>query len=181
MANQSGANFKEPAAPAAMSSTPAAAAAPATAPAAAATDSIPPGSPLPAGTSARYSGCLASASRPGSGRRCPPATVAAPLASSLDFLQGTFEKIHLQHLLRQQALQLMDLLAQRRFLPGRQSRLRFRLRRTQLTMPQVQRSSTDPQFSGQRCHTLAALHPIHRHLRNPREYRLTSNSFRCRV
>jgi len=35
---------------------------------------------------------------------------AAPLASSLDFLQGTFEKIHLHRLLGQQPLQLPHLL-----------------------------------------------------------------------
>ncbi len=36
---------------------------------------------------------------------------AAALASSLDFLQGTFEKIHLQGLLCQRLLQAMDLFA----------------------------------------------------------------------
>jgi hypothetical protein len=46
----------------------------------------------------------------GSGRRCHFARVAA-LASSLDFLQGTSEKIHLQGLLCQKLLQAMDFLA----------------------------------------------------------------------
>src|ERR1700746_587527 len=47
----------------------------------------------------------------GSGRRCHFARAAVALASSLDFLQGTFEKIHLQGLLCQKLLQAMDLLA----------------------------------------------------------------------
>jgi hypothetical protein len=47
----------------------------------------------------------------GSGRRCHLARAAAALASSLDFLQGTSEKIHLQGLLCQKLLQAMDFLA----------------------------------------------------------------------
>jgi hypothetical protein len=35
----------------------------------------------------------------GFGRRCQLARIAAPLASSLDFLQGSFEKIHFQSFL----------------------------------------------------------------------------------
>src|SRR5216683_7681621 len=63
------------------------------------------------GTCARYSGCLAMTSLLGSGRRCHFARAAAALASSLDFLQGTSEKIHLQGLLCQKLLQAMDFLA----------------------------------------------------------------------
>jgi hypothetical protein len=47
----------------------------------------------------------------GSGRRCHSARDAVALASSLDFLQGTFEKIHLQGLLCQKLLQAMDFFA----------------------------------------------------------------------
>jgi hypothetical protein len=47
----------------------------------------------------------------GSGRRCHLARAAVALASSLDFLQGTFEKIRLQGLLCQKLLQAMDFLA----------------------------------------------------------------------
>jgi hypothetical protein len=47
----------------------------------------------------------------GSGRRCHFARAAVALASSLDFLQGTFEKIHLQGLLCQKLLQAMDFFA----------------------------------------------------------------------
>ena len=47
----------------------------------------------------------------GSGRRCHLAGAAVALASSLDFLQGTFEKIHLQGHLCHKLLQAMDFLA----------------------------------------------------------------------
>src|SRR5215469_5338445 len=51
---------------------------------------------------------------PGFGRRCLLASAAAPLASSLDFLQGTFEKTHPHRLFRQHPLQLLELLEDRR-------------------------------------------------------------------
>ena len=76
------------------------------------TDRNPPGSLGPAGTSARHSVCLAAASTPGFGRRRLLATAAAAVASSLDFLQGAFEKIHFQRLIPQQTPQRADLLAQ---------------------------------------------------------------------
>jgi hypothetical protein len=47
----------------------------------------------------------------GSGRRCHFASFAFPLALSLDFLQGTFEKIHLHSFFGEQPLELMDLLS----------------------------------------------------------------------
>ena len=47
----------------------------------------------------------------GFGRRCHFARVAVALASSLDFLQGTFEKIHLQGLFCQKLLQAIDFFA----------------------------------------------------------------------
>jgi catechol 2,3-dioxygenase-like lactoylglutathione lyase family enzyme len=53
---------------------------------------------------------------------------AARLASSLDFLQGTFEKIHLQGLFRQDPLQMIHLFAQSggaRTLSGRSSHPRY--------------------------------------------------------
>jgi hypothetical protein len=52
----------------------------------------------------------------GFGRRCHLDRVAALLASSLDFSQGTFEKIHFQGFLGQQTLEPMDLLSVRRFM-----------------------------------------------------------------
>jgi hypothetical protein len=54
-------------------------------------------------------------SLPGFGRRCLLATLCAPLASSLDFLQGTLEKIHFQRFVRQRPFQLAILLAEHEF------------------------------------------------------------------
>src|SRR6266446_5661671 len=76
------------------------------------TDRSPPGLPVLTDTSARYPSCLASTLRPGFGRRCLLARASFPLASSLDFLQGTFEKIYLHRLVRQQPLQLVHFLAE---------------------------------------------------------------------
>src|SRR6516225_7548589 len=59
-------------------------------------------------TCARYSGCLAKALLLGSARRFRLASFAALLASSLDFLQGTSEKIHFQGLLGKQPLGYSD-------------------------------------------------------------------------
>ena len=53
-----------------------------------------------------------SASLLGLRRRCRLARAFFPLASSLDFLQGTFEKIYLQCFFRQQPLKLVNFLAQ---------------------------------------------------------------------
>src|SRR5215510_1148986 len=70
------------------------------------------GSLVRSGTYARYSGCLAWASTPGFGRRRRLARSCFVLASSLDFLQGTSEKIHLQCLLSQHPLQFADFFTQ---------------------------------------------------------------------
>jgi hypothetical protein len=61
-------------------------------------------------------------SLPGFGRRCHLVRATAALASSLDFLQDTFEKIHLHRLLRQHPLQLPGLLTVGRFVRGRLGR-----------------------------------------------------------
>src|SRR5467141_1863035 len=61
-------------------------------------------SALPTDTCARCSACLAMASVLGCVRRCLPARAAAALASSLYFLQGTLQKIHLHRLLGEQPL-----------------------------------------------------------------------------
>src|SRR5215467_15659967 len=114
---------------------------------------IPPGSPAPTDTFARYSRCLARASLLGSRRRCRLARVAAPLASSLDFLQGTLEKIHFHRLLRQQPLQLPDLLAQLRCAGNRFPMLH----RLQLISPLVQKPPMYTQFLRQRPDVIAAL------------------------
>ena len=71
------------------------------------------GSPLLPGTSAPHSLCLAQASLPGSGRRCLRASASALPASRLDLVQGTAQKIHLQHLVGQSLLQLLHFRCQR--------------------------------------------------------------------
>src|SRR5438552_17184241 len=60
-------------------------------------------------TFAPHLDCLAWPSAPGFGRRRRPARAAAALPSSLDFSQGTFEKICFQHFLAQHELQFADL------------------------------------------------------------------------
>src|SRR6266576_2471013 len=52
----------------------------------------------------RMSSCLAMTSLLAFGRRCHPASSVFLLASSLDFLQGTFEKIHFHRLLGELSL-----------------------------------------------------------------------------
>src|SRR5260370_8217533 len=68
-------------------------------------------SALTTDTCARCSACLAMASVLGCARRCLPARAAAALASSLYFLQGTLQKIHLHRLLAQHPLYLKDSLS----------------------------------------------------------------------
>jgi hypothetical protein len=70
------------------------------------------GSHLPPDTSVPHSSCLASASFSGFGCRCTPATGRVLPASSLDLLQGTLQKIHLQRLLPKRSLQSLVLLLQ---------------------------------------------------------------------
>src|SRR6185437_10447209 len=72
------------------------------------------GSLPPTDTSDPHSSCLALASLPGSGRRCLRATASVRSPSRLDFVQGTLQKIHLQHLLRQRSLQPLYFARQRR-------------------------------------------------------------------
>src|SRR5205814_8911769 len=69
-----------------------------------------PGSLASTHTCARYSSYLAMTSLLAFGRRCHPASSVFLLASSLDFLQGTFEKIHFHRLFGEHSLQLVDLL-----------------------------------------------------------------------
>src|ERR1700691_2713661 len=76
-------------------------------------DRSPPDSPARVRTYARRSSHLATASSLGFACRCLLARPAALLASSLDFLQGTSEKIRLQGLFRQDPLQMVHLFAQR--------------------------------------------------------------------
>jgi hypothetical protein len=82
----------------------------------------------------------------GFGRRCHLARVAALLASSLDFLQGTFEKIHFQSFLGQQTLQPMGLLSIRRFMGIRPWCSLSWLEVIELGLPLIEASSADSQL-----------------------------------
>src|SRR5262245_8141530 len=95
------------------------------------------------GTSARHSGRLAWASTPGFGRRRLLASSAVVLASSRDFLQGTFEKIHFQSLLRKQPLQFFHFSPRSSF-PS--LRARHSLARFHACTPLVEHLSINPQF-----------------------------------
>jgi hypothetical protein len=99
----------------------------------------------------------------GFGRRCHPASPVFLLASSLDFLQGTFEKIHLHRLLRQQPLQLMDLLSVRRFMRVRPWRWFSWLDVIEFGAPLVKTSSGYSQFFRQIANVVAAPHALNGH------------------
>src|SRR5690606_33959896 len=114
-------------------------------------------------TCARYSDCLASASLLGFGRRRLLARAAAAPTSSLDFLQGTFEKIRLQRLFRQHPLQLSDFRLQLSFLRRCRRSLPV-VHRLQLSLPPVQHGPMNPQLVGQLCDVCTGLQPLHGHL-----------------
>src|SRR5258708_19145906 len=69
------------------------------------------------------------------------------LASSLDFLQGTFEKIHLQGLLCQKLFQAMDFLAVSRCVRAGSRRFLSWFDHLQLPAPLVEAPRSHPQFS----------------------------------
>src|ERR1700680_1221113 len=73
---------------------------------------IPRGLPRPTDTSARHVVSLAAASLLLSRRRCLVARMTVPSTPSPYSLQGMSEKIHFQSFIRQQSLELEDLLAQ---------------------------------------------------------------------
>src|SRR5262249_37413004 len=124
----------------------------------------PPGSPAPGNTSGRYSSGLAWTSLPGSGRRCPLARVFALLASSLDFLQGTLEKIHFQRLIRQRPSQLFVLQTQRGFSSFLGLLAISTVGWFQLIAPLIQHPPVHTQLLRQRSDILAVPHPLDRHL-----------------
>jgi hypothetical protein len=105
----------------------------------------------------------------GFGRRCHLASFAFLLASSLDFLQGTFEKIHLHGLLRQQPLQLMDLLSVRRFMRVRPRCFFSWLEVIEFALSLVETPSAHSQFFRQIANVVAASHALNGHpLKLPR-------------
>ena len=128
-----------------------------------ATGKSPGGSPARFGTCARYSGCLAMASLLGSVRRYHLARTAAALASSLDFLQGTFEKIHLQSLLCQELLQEMDFFAVSRCVRAGPRRFVSWLNALQLPAPLVEAPPPYPEFSCQRLDIFTGFHAFNGH------------------
>ena len=139
-----------------------------------------PADSRPADTCARCLSCLAKASLLGFRRRCPLATDAALLASSLDFLQGTFEKIQFQRLVRQHPLQLADFLPERGLtrVPRRRSSSLWP-KGIQLIPPLVQKPPMYVKFLRQ-CHdVIAGLQSLHRH---PAELlRIFRNSSLCHL
>jgi hypothetical protein len=91
------------------------------------------------------------------------ASLPAALASSLDFLQGTFEKICFQRFIRHQPLQQADLLPQ--FTLSRVCRWSFAvIDRLQLITPLVQQPPMHAELLGERDDVFAALQPLDRHL-----------------
>src|SRR5713101_6959418 len=99
----------------------------------------------------------------GSGRRCHPASSVFLLASSLDFLQGTFEKIHLQGLLCQKLFQAMDFLAVSRCVRAGSRRFLSWFDHLQLPAPLVEAPRSHPQFSCYLTHILTTLHACDSH------------------
>src|SRR5271157_3613442 len=94
----------------------------------------------------------------GSGRRCHLASAAVALASSLDFLQGTFEKIHLQSLLCQKLLQAMDFLAVSRCVRAGPRRFLSWLNHLQFSAPLIEAPRSYPEFSCQLTDIFTSLH-----------------------
>src|SRR5262249_2487163 len=110
------------------------------------------------------------------GRRRLRATAAFALASSFDFLQGTFEKIHLQCLVCQQSFQLAVLSPQPPLSATDPCRPLPRLQSLQPS-PLVQQSPVNPEFPRQFCRVLAVIEPIHRHL--PKLLRISMHPLSC--
>src|SRR6201981_872209 len=99
----------------------------------------------------------------GSGRRCHLARAAAALAASLDFLQGSAEKTHIQGLLCQKLLQAMDFLAVSRCVRAGPRRFLSWLNHLQLPAPLVEAPRSYPEFSRQLTDIFASLHPCDGH------------------
>jgi hypothetical protein len=99
----------------------------------------------------------------GSGRRCHFASFASPLASSLDFLQGTLEKIHLHRLFGEQTLELMDLLSIRRRVRAGPRRIFSWFDCFEFSAPFVETSPGHSQFSRQLADIFAGLQALDGH------------------
>src|SRR4030095_16407049 len=106
---------------------------------------------------------LATASFPGFGRRRLRARVSGLLASSLDFLQGTFEKIHLQRLVHQHPFELMQFSAKRGLRRTAGDRLCTLDKRRELIPPFVEQSPMDAELLRQRHDVVARLQSLDGH------------------
>ena len=119
----------------------------------------------------RYSSYLPKALRLGFLRRCLLASASALLTSRLDFLQGTFEKIQLQGLLNQQALQLVDFLAESGFRRFSGWRIPARIEGTKLIPLFVKKTTMYTKFLRQLHDVVAGSQPLDSHpaefFRNP--------------
>src|SRR5258708_4278262 len=117
------------------------------------------------------------------GRRCHPASSVFLLASSLDFLQGTFEKIHLHRLLGEHSLQLVDLLTVGRRVRAGPRGIFSRLDCLEFNAPLVQASPVTPSSSANSLTSSQLLRRSTAIRWNFREYRFrfTLQPFPCKV
>src|SRR5436190_3857700 len=105
-------------------------------------------------------GYLATASFLGFGRRRLRAGASGLLASSLDFLQGTFEKIHLQRFVHQHPFELMQFSAKRGLRRTAGDRLYTLVKRRELIPPFVEQAPMDAEFLRQRHDVVAGLQSL---------------------
>jgi hypothetical protein len=89
--------------------------------------------------------------------------VSGLLASSLDFLQGTFEKIHLQRLVHQHPFELMQFSAKRGLRRTAGDRLCTLVKRRELIPPFVEQSPMDAELLRQRHDVVARLQSLDGH------------------
>jgi len=117
------------------------------------------------------------------GRRCHPASSVFLLASSLDFLQGTFEKIHLHRLLGEHSLQLVDLLTVGRRVRAGPRGIFSRLDCLEFNAPLVQASRVTPSSCANSLTSSQVLRRSTAIRWNFREYRFrfTLQPFPCKV
>src|SRR5258708_33647851 len=92
-----------------------------------------------------------------------PSSSAFLLASSLDFLQGTFEKIHLHRLLGEHSLQLVDLLTVGRRVRAGPRGIFSRLDCLEFNAPLVQASPGHPQLFPHTAVIITASEAMHVH------------------
>src|SRR5439155_23440767 len=132
-----------------------------------------PDLPGPTDKSVQCSSCLAKTSLPGFGRRCLRASNVLLLATSCDFLQGTFEKIYFQCLVGQHWLEPSHLVL-KFFFPGFDRCSLISGRWIKLISPGVHQLALQPQFLRQLRDVVAPLHPLDHH--PPKLHRMSPHS-----